>query len=358
MIHKMDSHELNGIMAAAQEQVSKAQNQVKRIQDVVQNKLELIDIELAYQNYCLSKLEAKPVEKKYIANLFDTPYGLFEKYFFDVHGKFVKDPVNVFNLFMPGTNPVYFREDATLYFYGDEDQGEDITDTLKHDSLQTTYFFKKIRNPRVRLSLALKDFQLRLGPTRFNVIELDAFLSGASQIQEITIYKLSETLQDDLEPTRITSFGKLGSNRIVLDQKYQFYRIDIDMVLNYNIKENGQTYYPFGLRHIYLLDADFDTNSHAIVEVKAPSTLAFVKDDCTLYSNRGITKTTLSQEDIKLYLSYQNNTLSLPFNPSTSVYIDYIPTFTDTFYAYIPLGQIDCLSSIGFEAEMVISDES
>lgn len=347
MIHQIDSHELNNLMYEAQKNVTNVQTVLKESQEKIWNTIGLVQAEINYQDYCLEKLKNQPALDVEALSLYDLNDGVFSNFYYDVHARFIKEPLNLFNVFMPGNAPIYFREDVSLYISVDG-KYDDITECLKHESLQKRLYYKEFSSNRVKLVLELKDYQKRLGPTRFNIIELDSFLPGSYKIENIVVYRLKENAQDDNEPIILGSYPFVGKNRIVLDQKYQFYRIEFEVIIDYYLNRSENIIYPFGLKHIYLYDADFDADSHLIVKYENREPITYVKDDCKIYTNKGMTSTTLSALDIELYLEYNNNTLSLPFEVSTPSRIVELPIRTTTFFARIPLKTDMCLSSIVF----------
>lgn len=338
MIKQISSHDLNNIMENAQQKLIDAQKELFLVKDIVTNHLDILEEEKLWNQKCLNDLSSINKSSYLSVPLYDNAEGEFSTYFLDVLPALVKTPINVFNII--STQTVFFREDVNLFLLKQDDEKEDVTDILKHDSLKNTYFFRRFNEKDVTFILDVKDYQYPLGASRFNMIEIDAFLPGSFKLKSIELsYGDEKIVYND--------FNRIGKNRILLDEKKQIQKIEFCFEILYSVKNGDKVYYPFGLKHIYLYDADFKKDSHVIVKIKSDRLINIIQDECIISSNRGVQETTLKQMNIEIYAHYADNQLYMPVAISNPYEIYELPLQTDTLYAKIPIQK--ALSQIGFK---------
>lgn len=348
----ISSHDFNNKFKEASEQLLKVTQTVDEIQESMSQKLKILEAEYNYASYCQALNKAYASEKNVCA-LFNGNEGIYDIYGIDVLPTTVKSPVDIFNIRMSGLNTCYFRQDMKASINLSE--SEKYVDLFKHDSLKTEFFYEEFSTDTVVLTLELSDFSNILYPTRFNMIEIDSFLKGSFTLNKLTIYPMTEDFEKTAEPIEFTSFGALGKNRIMLDQKYHFYKIQFSFKLNYSILNEDTLYYPFAIKHIYLYDADFSDKSYTIVPITCDYNIAIVKDTIKIFSNRGTRYSTIKDLGIELYMQYSGGVLSLPFNASTTSLRYEIALNKKTVYAKVPINE--AISYIKFYVETRIEDE-
>lgn len=338
MIKQISSHDLNTIMSNAQKKLTEAQKQLYNMKDIMRNHLEILNEESVWNQICLDKIKDMNQTDYLSVPLYENAEGSFSTYYLDVLPMFVKEPLNVFNI--TSTQTVFFREDVNLFLLKEGDQKEDVTDILKHDSLKDTYFFRRFKEKDVTFELEIKDYQYPLGASRFNIIEIDGFLPGSFKLKSVALYYGDESIV-------YSNFNRLGKNRILLEEKKQLQKIEFAFELLHAVQAEQETYYPFGLKHIYLYNADFKKDSHAIIKIKSESPIELIQDECMVSSNRGAIETTLNKLGVEIYAHYADNQLYMPIAISTPYEIYKIPLQTDTLYAKVPIQ--DAFSQIGFK---------
>lgn len=324
-------------MINAQERLIDAQKIVSASKAMVANRLDILEDENLWSEYCLETIRNTPQTSYLSVPLYEKSEGVFSTYFFDAYPAIVNEPLNLFNI--TSTQSVFFREDVNLKMIYPNGETEDVTDILKHDSLKSTYFHKRLKSNEVTFLLSLKDYQKPLGASRFNVIEIDGFMPGAFKLKRLSLQYGDETINYE-------DFNKLGKNRIILDEKKQLNQIEFVFELLYKVVSNDTTYYPFALKHIYLLNADFKSESYAIVKIESDKIINLIKDECAVSSSRGITHTTLKTLGIEIYAHYTDNQLYMPIAISNAYEIYEIPLQVKTLYARVPIKKE--MSSIGF----------
>ena len=338
MIKQISSHDLNNIMQNAQEKLGSAQKELMLMKNIVTNHLDILEEEKLWTQKCLEDLKHITPTSYVSVPLYDKSEGEYSSYYFDVLPFFVKSPLNVFNI--TSTQTVFFRDDVQLSLITNDGQKEDVTDILKHDSLKSTYFFRRFKTKDVTFLLEIKDYQHPLGASRFNVLEIDGFLPGSFKLKSLALHYGD----DDIV---YSDFNKLGKNRIMLDEKKQIQQIEFAFEILHSVSSDQETYYPFGLKHIYLYDADFKSNSYAIVKIESEKQIDLIQDECMISTNRGVEETTLKALGVEIYAHYADNQLYMPIAISNAYEIYQIPLQLKALYAKVPIKK--AMTQIGFQ---------
>lgn len=262
--------------------------------------------------------------------------GEYSSYGQVVHAGFVKLATNIFN-FITETGPLY-KDNAIVEFYDKDEETTDLinrdykydySNILKHEADKTKEdVFKVLEKDTVTMAVQVNVGNLS-GGTNFNMIEICPYLPGSFSIEEIRIWTLDQYYTQDMlfpDTTISNIYSKVGSTRIALDTKKALYRIEFDIHVLYQM--NG---YPFGLRHLYFLNADMDTESdYLIVSMEKSDYIDSVGQDILIITPYGNVETTADKYGVEYYMFYDNGTLQTPIsNP--------IARNITTFYAKIPL---------------------
>lgn len=261
--------------------------------------------------------------------------GEFSSYCQVVHADFVKMPTNVFN-FITETGPLY-KDNAVVEFYDKDEDGTltnkdykyNYCNILKHEAdISKEDVFKVFEKDVVTIAVQVNVGNLS-GGTTFNMIELCPYLPGSFSIEAIRIWTIDQYYKKETLLPEISIYDpytKLGSTRIALDRKVALYRIEFDIHILYQM--NG---YPFGLRHLYFLNADMDTESdYLVVKVEKEDYIDSVGQDIIVITPHGNIETTADKYGVEYYMFYDNNALQTPIsNP--------IARNIKTFYAKVPL---------------------
>ena len=256
--------------------------------------------------------------------------GEYNIYGQTLHAQFVRMPTNVFNL-LTETGPIY-KDNAIVEFYTDPENKDYLysySDILKHESdVSKNDVFKTFENDTFTMAVQVNVGNM-VGGTFFNMIEICPYLPGSFNIEQIRLFTIDQYYTQDLTIPDLyinDPINDVGAMRIALDNKYQLYRIEFDIRVNY-----VQDGYPFGLRHLYFLNADMDTESdYVIAQIDKNDYLETIGENITIIRPTGNLETTLTAYGVECYLFYENNVLSVPVtNP--------ISRNVQTFYAKIPL---------------------
>ncbi len=350
MIQKMSSAEINNIMTEAKDQLKELNKDFKLAKEDIANKLNIIKYETEYTDLQIDRILKGNYQKQpgltACATIEDSYNGYFIKYGNTIHSEVTKPPLNVFNLEVSALNEAYFREDVEVAINNRfEDKYKSI---LKHDLLQKDLVFDTYPEQELTIKIQLSDLATILGPTKCNVIEIDPYLPGSFDIKELRIYEFTEGGAENSTPYIASNIKDVGIQRLVLNKKINFFKVEMDIKINHESYKNSSVVYPFGLKHIFFYDMDFKSNSYLIAEITSDDFIYFVKDDIILKTPYGDYPTTVTNEQIELYLDKENDTLTTRIDPSTSDNIIGIARNVNTIYAKVPLQPDSNLIGIKF----------
>lgn len=262
----------------------------------------------------------------------------YEKYGNCIHPKIVGNLDNLLNF--NSAAGYIFKNSATVSI--NEEVKEEYIDVLKHDTiLNKMPTFYQYSSDTVTLTIEFPDNPI-VGSATCNAIEISPFLAGASILKNVTIITTPGT-QLSNKAIVIDYDQPLEDTRILFDNTYSVKT----MVLNFKLTfVNNLGMYPFGLRHIYLYNANFDTkNSNIVIKNEYKNLIKYINDNIVIsdqtadevgnrYSKHN---TTCSEMDIKLYSYLSNGNLLYPIETHTRDIVNQISRNTKVFYADIPV---------------------
>jgi len=262
----------------------------------------------------------------------------YEKYGNCIHPKIVGNLDNLLNF--NSAAGYIFKNSATVSI--NEEVKEEYIDVLKHDTiLNKMPTFYQYSSDTVTLTIEFPDNPI-VGSATCNAIEISPFLAGASILKNITIITTPGT-QLSNKAIVIDYDQPLEDTRILFDNTYSIKT----MVLNFKLTfVNNLGMYPFGLRHIYLYNANFDTkNSNIVIKNEYKNLIKYINDNIVVsdqtadevgnrYSKHS---TTCSEMDIKLYSYLSNGNLLYPIETHARDIVNQISRNTKVFYADIPV---------------------
>lgn len=262
----------------------------------------------------------------------------YEKYGNCIHPKIVGNLDNLLNF--NSAAGYIFKNSATVSI--NEEVKEEYIDVLKHDTiLNKMPTFYQYSSDTITLTIEFPDNPI-VGSATCNAIEISPFLAGASILKNVTIITTPGT-QLSNKAIVIDYDQPLEDTRILFDNTYSIKT----MVLNFKLTfVNNLGMYPFGLRHIYLYNANFDTkNSNIVIKNEYKNLIKYINDNIVIsdqtadevgnrYSKHS---TTCSEMDIKLYSYLSNGNLLYPIETHTRDIVNQISRNTKVFYADIPV---------------------
>lgn len=348
MIHKMSSQDFNEILDDCKKSIDKTRIDINNIKEEIDIKTLITEYEMEYINLLLKEISYSSKDDEFMM-LSAALGGLYETYSSVTHATFKREATNVFNLKAVNSNADFFRDEVDVAINGITN--EYFKNILKSDKVENKKIFFEERKDFSSVPTSdIEDIEKHLlnknnikiefninseravGSSRFNVIELDPFLMGSFNIESIEIYEEDKAKSIKTIP-RIERAGKI---RIILDKKYVFKKVVINIEPEYNTIKSGVKIIPFGFKHIFFLEADFRTDSKVILRYRSNEYIDFINNSATLLTPFGKKETSLTEEGIKIFLDYKNNILENEHQPSEMVK-NPIARNLQTIYFEIPL---------------------
>jgi hypothetical protein len=339
-VPRLSSEELNMIMIDSKQQIDNINTKLNIVKADLESKLKVIRHESDYMGTKLSLLSSGGYTPDLKIKLFqNNAMGQFDAYGSTVHAKFIKPPINVFNL--QTTENVFFRRDATVLV--NSQSADRFNSMLEHENSPTKImFFEEFQTDTLNIEINV-DRNASLGSTRFNMIEISPFLPGSFDISSLEIYSINEDGTLNNTPDAYGPIVSVGKERLLLPKKYGFFKIKMTVLLKYESSMGDSPLYPFGIKHIYFYNADFYPGSFAAVPIISSDYFSIIKDDITVITPTGKHNSTISNEGIEIYLDLVDGTLKTPVYVSTATQRNEIVKNTKKLYAKVPLstGDVD-----------------
>ena len=336
-IYKLSSQELNQEFADKKSKIDEIQLSINEYKEQINKKLMIVNYINEIANYKLDMLGAGVnADQSLISfdnNLYNT--GMFEQYCYEIHPKFKNTPIDIFNLNLTNGGCM-FKQNIKCEVNGIANT--DWINVLQSENVPTKKIvFDEYFTDTIEVAYTI-DNTSTWGTSRFNMIEIDPYISGIYSIESIECYTTDTANNLSVEPVKsfsnINNFGKL---RLILDEKIRFGKVVFKFKCNYKSNINDSVIYPFGIKHIFFKEADFVSGSCAIIHAKFNDYVEYVEDDITLYTPAGKVDTTCTYYGIEAYTTYENNTLLNKIQYSSSAGTYRIPKNTTSIYFKVPL---------------------
>lgn len=354
----MSSQELNEIYIKARDNSNEVGNKINNMKQDASKKLSILRYQTEYINKVQNSIGTGISDPNIIA--FDhTSLGNFNDYGSSVHAKFTKTPIDLFNMKLLNGSSM-FRDDVFVKV-NDIEKEEYKNLLLADNNINKKIVFEEFFSDIVTVEIELDRTNI-LGSSRFNMIEIDPYMHGAYDILSTNIYTVDLSGKIENEPAIVLNgFDNISRTRLLLPSKKKFYKITIDFKINFKSLKADQEVYPFGLKHLYFYEADFNPNSFVIAEFRSDKFIEYVNDDIKLFTTQGAINTTISEYGIEMYTDYSGNTLNGRVYPSTEAVKNRIAKNTKKLYVKIPLVIFDkstnkikdylCLNGIHLDAK-------
>lgn len=341
----------------AVEDIESVKIKTKAIENEIEQKLNIIDVYNSYISEQLDILNKKEItaDKEqetilfgYNADKNKIVGGQYSIFGSTINPPFVVLPDDVFNIYSNkgsiyknnGIVKFYDRlEDGTLE---NEDYQIAYSDILKDKAVYNvgkTDVFKTFNTNTITMSVQVLPGLASINNSQFNMIEIEPYLPGSFDIEEIRIFTLDQYYKNDMiiaDKVLSDVISDVDDMRIMLDDKCNMYKVEFDLKLKY--QKNG---YPFGLRNLHFYNVSVDKeNSNVIVEIDKNNYIASVGQDITIATPDGAYNTTVDKYGVKYYMFYDNGVLQTPVSNPISRNIT-------KFYAEIPLS--NTLTAITFK---------
>lgn len=335
MIKKLTSEQFMNILEDAQDSISSTKEQVENIKSEIENRINLINNIEEYNQYRIELLNRKEKSSaKSGVLLIDSEdiAGNYSTCGITVHPE-IKSSTNVMNFATP--EGYIYKNNATVSMDNKEDTSYNAM--LMDDSIQGKGIaFDEFDSSEIKLTVTINPTEL-LGDTKTNVIELFPYLPGSFDINDVEVFTMQDYKTDSkIIPTYSINQGMLsvGNSRIFLNEKLDVWKIIFNITLNYK-NEAGK--YPFGLKHLYLLNANLVSSSYVDVKVSADSTIKYISEDIIITDQYGERESTCADEGIKLYANNIGGELSYSIMTSKGITLNAMTKNIKEFYLHVPL---------------------
>ena len=262
--------------------------------------------------------------------------GIYDKFGSTVHPQLLKEPTQVFN-FKTATGYV-FKDNATVTItVGEESKTlPEYTSILVEDTvLGKDIFFEEYNTNTVQISVRVNPGEL-LGSTAFNLLEIVPYIPGSFDITSLEIYSMQGYYTGDTHPasTFPNRINKVGISRFLIDKTINLYELRMTVHLNFR-SDNGK--YPFGVKHLYFLDASFNSNSYVTVQVDTTRNIDTISEDVTVVDQSGTVESTCKEERIELFSSWNNGIGTDEISTSKGLTYNPVTRNIKTFFIRYPI---------------------
>lgn len=335
--YKLSSQELNEEFANKKNKIDEIQLTVNNFKADMNKKLMIVNYALEIANNKLGLLNAGVNTDKTLITFDNNIYnnGMFEQYCYEIHPKFKSTPNDIFNLSLTNGGCM-FKQNVKCIVNGVEN--EEWINVLQSENIPTkSIIFDEYYTDTIEVSYTI-DNTSTWGTSRFNLIEIDPYISGIYSIESIDCYTIDTANNLSSEPTKsFSNINNFGKTRLILDEKIKFGKVVFKFKCNYKSHINDSVVYPFGIKHIFFKEADFVTESCAIVHARFDDYVEYIEDKIILFTPTGKIETSCSYYGIETYTTYENNTLLNKVQYTTKAGTYRIPKNTMSLYFKIPL---------------------
>ena len=258
--------------------------------------------------------------------------GVYDKFGSTIHPQFLKVPTDVFNF--KTTNGYAYKDNAVVTI--NEAAKPKYTAMLTHDSVSgQDIYFEEYDTPAVEISVKVNPGEL-LGTTAFNLLEIVPFIPGSFDIMSLEVYSLQGYyIGDVLAESKIPGpIRKVGVSRILIDRTVNLYELKMTVFINFK-NSNGR--YPFGIKHLYFLNANFNPNSYAVFKITENKYIDTISEDVTVTDQTGVVNSTCKEERMELYIDWTDGVGVDSIATSKGLTNNPVVRDTNSFYVYYPI---------------------
>lgn len=305
-VYNVTSKQLMSVLEDAQNRISVLENMSATLKLNLDSRLSIIRNIQEYEQTQMTELISLVDEgvwteqkSKIICGRADIVQGVYNKFGATIHPQFLKTPSDVFNF---KTTSGYFYKDNAVVTINDIVKPK-YRSMLMHDSItgQDPYF-EEYDRPDIEISIKINPGEL-LGSTDFNLLEIVPFIPGSFDITQLDVYSIQgyyigDTLPDSSIPKRI---DKVGVSRLLIDQTINLYELKMRVYVNYR-NSNGK--FPFGIKHLYFLNANFNPSSYVVFRIRENKYIDTISEDVVVVDQTGTVNSTCKEEDMELYIDW------------------------------------------------------
>lgn len=333
MKYKKTTNDFMEMFDNANSTLETAQSNISTLSKTLKKQLEILQYSTDYISQKLNTLNkfTQGNNNKIVFADANIVAGLYSTYGVNITPHLLKTPINLTN-YSTGANYI-FKDNITVTVNGVED--DDFKDALKHDTISDKEtFFKKYSDNDLYINISLQTGNM-LSSIRMNTLEFYPVFDGSFDIESIDIYSPADSNNPAHAISNITNVGR---TRYILDSKTKVSKISIHIKLKY--KDEALDKYIFGLKHLYLLDADYSSGSYAIVKITKDEAMKYIYNTFRLESQNSTYNNvdlSTSDLDVQFYLDYDNGVLSREVTLSSETSLSYISNNSKTVYMRLPI---------------------
>lgn len=311
MQKKLNSKQIMDTMQSAQDSITQIDKDINYMKSGLSKRLELIrnvqNFNSLQANLLKESLDggsATNGRTKFLLAKAEVVNGIYDSYGLMIHPKFVKEPINIFNI--ASTAGYIYKNNANVYV--DNAQRQDLNDMLIEDSIaEKGVAFTYFDHPNITLEVRLDEKDM-LGSTDFNIIEFLPYIPGSFTVNAISVYTMQSHNDNKITPDFyiMRDLKDFSAGRIMIDQTRTLYRCVIAITLNYK-NEDGM--YPFGMKHLYFLKGDYNANSNIVFKANHGQYIDTIGESIRVTDQNGEYDSSCTDEGIKLYMDFDG------FNP-------------------------------------------
>lgn len=353
MIKRISSKDIMDILEDSKESIDEIGDDVNTIREELEKRLMVIrdaeDYSLQQMKDVQEMLNGTQGQEHtrtiMLARQGNKAFGTYDVFGSTIHPSFMRTPYDIFNL--DSVTGKLFKDNATVSI--NDTPKNEYKELLKDDSINgkgITYMYSDERygsstgEAAHEQGEAWLDVEVNMndlkGSTDFNIIEFQPYLPGSMIIDELELYTTEDYYTKATSPSFhwYRSINNAGCFRFMLDKTRSLWKFHLHALLNY---QNQDGKYPFGFKHIYFLNGEYDTKSKIIVKVTSDKFIDHISDAITVHDQNGVYRAKCSEEGIKLYSNYSDGELSYEITPSSGLAVNSIPRNIKEFYVSIPV---------------------
>lgn len=331
-IEKLTSIDINNIINDSDLNFDKINQDIEDLYDNITKKDKILYNYHQYNNHMLAKINTvisninsennkfTGFENKKMLTEENEVRGNYERFGDYIYKKFRTVPIDVLNV--PSKEGTIYRDIAEMYI-NDTLITDDTMDVLKSREIMDKKYVMNEYNIDYLLLTVQFDSKATLGRNDVNVIEIDPFLAGSFDIRSVRITDRDGNYEEK------KNIKNVGPMRIVLDNKYNVSTVVFDIRLKY---KNENDLYPFGLKSLRFLNANFIDDSYFITAIDKKRYIERVYDAVYFGTPYGILMESIKDSNSELFVDNGTDVLEYRIE-STSKNFDYpININTRTFF--------------------------
>lgn len=330
MIKKPSTSRVMEVFESAVNKSESLRSDINAIKESMEEKLAILNAQTEYMGHEIQTIKdqnGKASNKIVLASV--ETKGDYDSFGITIHPKLVKTPRSLFNF--KTTTGYIFKDNVTVTVNGTE--SDHLKEALKHDSISGKKFYVDEYDTDALDIVITPDPKNTMGSMAFNLMEIVPFLPNSFHIEYIKVYESG--VDSDLVMQQLNDVKYVAAQRLVFNGKTDISRIEMRIRL---LHRGTDGKYVFGLKHLYLCEANFRNDSYVVARYETNSTIAYIYDDCVIKSQFGVdTNAKCSENGIEFYTDYSNSVLSHEIEISTATDPNYIAANTKVLFVKIPV---------------------